>query len=570
MILRDYQSCAVLATWNYLCDQTGNPVVVLPTGAGKSLVIAQLARDAIGWGANVMVLAHRKELIQQNADKLRRLMPDVAVGLFSSGLRRWDAESPVVCAGIQSCWKKAEAFGSRQLILIDEVHLVSLNGEGMYRKFLADIQAINPKARLVGLTATPYRTGEGSLCGPDKLFQGVAYEAEIPGLIVNGYLSPITSQATTTAVDTSGLHVRGGEFIAQEVERLFDSEDVVGPAVAEIVAKTVGRRSILVFCAGVAHAEHVAKLMEAATSERVGIVTGDTLPMIRSTTLSDFVSGSLRWLVNVDVLTTGFDAPNIDALAVLRATCSPGLFAQMCGRGFRLSPGKTDCLILDFGNNIERHGPLDSKDYGRPKANAGRGGGDAPEKTCPNCELTWPLKTFECSCGFMFPKEEQGPRHGDKAAEAALLEAMQPPQKWSVEGVKMQLWTNKKTGSRTLRVDYDGVMWGDEGNLTHEVISEWVCLEHEGFAGRKAAGWWRKRCRTPAETIDEAVELWQRGAVATPTAITTKREGRFWRVLDYVLDSVPTLDEYRDVAEKDSSDVFSEFGELADFDDVPF
>ena len=151
-----------------------------------------------------------------------------------------------------------------------------------------------------------------------------------------------------------------------------------------------------------------------------------------------------------------------------------------------------------------------------------------------------------------------------------MLEAMQPPQKWSVEGVKMQLWTNKKTGSRTLRVDYDGVMWGDEGNLTHEVISEWVCLEHDGFAGRKAAEWWRKRCRTPAETIDEAVELWQRGAVATPTAISAKREGRFWRVLDYVLDSVPTLDEYRDVAEKDSADVFSELGELADFDDVPF
>lgn len=570
MILRDYQSAAVLATWNYLCDQPGNPVIVLPTGSGKSLIISKLAQDAIGWGSRVLVLAHRQELLQQNADKLRRLLPDVPVGLFSAGLRRWDAESPVVCAGIQSCWKKAEAFGSRQLILIDEVHLVSLNGEGMYRKFLADIQAINPKARLVGLTATPYRTGEGSLCGPDKLFQGVAYEAEIPGLIANGYLSPITSQATTTAVDTSGLHVRGGEFIAQEVERLFDSEDVVGPAVAEIVAKTQGRRSILVFCAGVTHAEHVARLLAAATGERVGIVTGDTLPMIRSSTLGDFINGSLRWLVNVDVLTTGFDAPNIDALAVLRATCSPGLFAQMCGRGFRLSPGKENCVILDFGNNIERHGPLDSKDYGRPKAIAGRGGGDAPEKTCPNCEAKAPLGAFECSCGFIFPREEQGPRHGDKAAEAALLEAMQPPQKWLVDCIDAQPWTNKKTQSRTLRINYGCVMDGASGNLIREEISEWVCLEHDGFAGRKAAEWWRKRCRTPATSIEHAMELWLRGAVALPRCITAKREGRFWRVTDYVLDPIPTLDEYRDVPEKEAADVFSEFGELAEFDDVPF
>lgn len=566
MNLRWYQAESVKAAWDYLCDKAGNPVIVLPTGAGKSLVIAKLASDAIGFGARVLVLAHRQELLQQNADKLRALLPETPIGLFSSGLKRWNTEAPVVCAGIQSCWRKAEAFGSRQLVLIDEVHLVSTSGEGMYRSFLADVQSLNPKARLVGLTATPFRTGEGSLCGPDKLFQAVCYEAKIPRMIEGGFLSPITSQAAEHSADTSGLHVRSGEFIAGEMEQLFNRDSLVDSAVLEIVAKCSARRSVLVFCAGVDHAEHVAKRLENATRERVGVVTGATPPIERAANLASFRNGSLRWLVNVDVLTTGFDAPNIDAIAVLRATCSPGLFAQICGRGFRLSPGKTDCLVLDFGENVERHGPLDSPDYGKPKGDGRGRGGDAPERKCPNCEAMSPLGAQECSCGFIFPREEPGPRHGDKAAEAALLEAMQPPKRWLVEAVTLRAWENKRTGSRTLRVDYECQLAGQAGNLTKETISEWVCLEHDGYAGRRARAWWLRRCRTMTETIEGAVALWERGAVATPTEIATKKEGKFYRVIDYVLDPIPEVDEYRDLESEPAGDFW---GDEAS-DEIPF
>lgn len=503
------------------------------------MVIAKLAQDAVErFAGRVLVVAHRKELLEQNADKIRRLIPTRKVGIFSAGLRRWDAESEIVCAGIQSCYKKATAFGARHLVLIDEVHLVPSNGEGMYRTFLDDLRAANPRLRMVGLTATPFRTGEGSLCGEDRLFQRVAYNAEIKPLIDAGYLSPVISRPVDAEQDTSRLHTRNGEFIPREVEDLFDQAAVTKAAVAEIVAKTAQRRAILIFAAGVNHARHVADEIAKQTGEDVGLVTGETTPLERSATLARFRGDGLnlsplRWLVNVDVLTTGFDSPNIDAIAVLRATQSPGLFAQICGRGFRLFPGKKDCLVLDFGQNIKRHGPLDARDYGlrSERRGGGAGDGEAPTKNCPNCNEPNALTARECSCGLAFPPPP--PRHEAGAGDAEILAANEPPRTWEVEGARVCLWTNRKTGSRTLRVDYDVVPPG--GNM-RDVISEWVCLEHDGFAGQKAAQWWAKRCAVPAESIEHAVELWEAGAVAVPRAITTKRDGRWQRVVEYVLE----------------------------------
>lgn len=530
MQLRHYQQDAVRATWDWLCDRSGNPVIVLPTGAGKSLVIAQLAKDALAFGGRVLIVAHRKELLEQNAAKVRALLPGVKVGAFSAGLRRWDSESDIVCAGIQSCWNKPHIFGARHLVMIDEAHLVSTKNEGTYRKFLNDLVSINPRARVVGLTATPYRTGEGVLCGPEKLFQGVSYEAKIPRLIAEGYLCPITSQPAEHEADTSKLHVRGGEFVAGELEQLFGDMALVREATAETVAKCRDRKSIIVFCAGVNHALSVAREIEKLTGEHVGVVTGESTDLERAGALAGFRNGITRWLVNVDVLTTGFDAPNIDAIAVLRATCSPGLFAQICGRGFRLHPSKKDCLILDFGQNVERHGPLDSERYGqqREKQATGEGG---PEKLCPNCDSLVPVSCRECSCGFRFPAPKPSPRHEGEAGDAELLLAQQKPQRWLVEEVRCCKWTNKKTGSITLRVDYECQLDGASGNLTKEVVPEWVCLEHDGFAGRKAQEWWRLHCHIPAGSIDEAVDLWQAGCVDFPAWIETKKDGRFFRIV---------------------------------------
>jgi DNA repair protein RadD len=544
MELRFYQREACDATWAYLCSQAGNPVNVLPTGAGKSIVIAELCRAAVQqFAGRVIVLAHRSELLKQNAEKIERLLPpEVRVGIYSAGLGQRSTGAEVVCAGIQSVFRRAEEFGERHLVLIDEVHLVPHDGEGMYRTFLDRLREINPKLRMVGLTATPYRTGEGSVCRADGLFQKICYEANIPELIKGGFLSPIVSRPAEESVDTSGLHVRSGEFVPSEVEQLFDRK--VATACDELVAAAAGRRSVLVFCSGVSHATHVAEYIQVRTGEPVGVVTGGTPPLERAGILSRFRSGTLRWLCNVDVLTTGFDAPCIDAIGILRATLSPGLFAQMCGRGFRLSPGKADCLVLDFGENIKRHGPLDAIDFGKRKSQ-GRAG-DAPEKTCPNCEEPAPAAARACgACGFAFPPREL--KHGESPdAETPILSE---PVVWLVEEVRFTRHRKKKAEPDqpdTLRVDY---LCTSASGGTPETISEWVCLEHEGWARRRAVKWWAERSHAPVGTIDQAIDLWLRGAFAAPTRLVARKEGRFWRIVSQELDPKPET--WEEVAPED-------------------
>lgn len=496
-----------------------------------------------------MVLAHRRELLEQNAGKIQSLL-SFPVGLHSAGLKRFSMDDDVVVAGIQSVFRKPEVFGRRHLCIIDEVHLVPRDGEGMYRQFLENLRDINPKLRLIGLTATPYRTGEGSVCSADGMFQKIVYNASLQRLIGEKFLCELTSTVALASVDTSGLHIRAGEFITSETEKLFGGDNV-GRACVEIVAKCAGRHSIIVFCSGVSHAKDVADRIEDLTGERVGLVTGESSDLERGSALADFKAQRLRWLVNVDVLTTGFDAPCVDAIAVLRATASPGLFAQICGRGLRTHPSKTNCLILDFGENIKRFGPLDSEEYGKKSARraAGGVGENEPGKNCPGCNERVAPSTKVCPCGFKFPANHE--------EEAARDEVLAKPQRFKV--LEMSLARHVKRGApdapNTLRVDY--TCEPIEGGNLQEKISEWVCLEHPpGFARRKALEWWGRRCLvrpypqgfqsdlgdTPEEfCIDEAISLWKRGAVAETREIVAIREGKFfWRVLEAATDAKPT------------------------------
>jgi DNA repair protein RadD len=346
------------------------------------------------------------------------------------------------------------------LIIIDEVHLVGSNEDSMYGKFLADIRAINPRARFVGMSATPFRTGEGPVCGRDKLFQRICYEAFTGDMIREGWLCPITNKAALNTVDTSKIKRRGSEFINSDMARAFDSGDKVAVACSEIVNKCEDRHSVLVFAAGVEHAEHVADTLRALTGERVGLVTGDTMPIERVASLSAFKAQELRWLVNCDVLTTGFDAPCIDAIAVLRATMSPGLFAQIVGRGLRKHESVSNCLILDFGQNIARHGSIDDPNYGRATAGSGSGSGvekNGRGKACLNCGIDVPAGDKECpECGFRFPDEPKD-RHDETSDDTSTLTGTPDPETWEVLSCAWGVHVKKNAAEdapRTLRVDY--------------------------------------------------------------------------------------------------------------------
>jgi DNA repair protein RadD len=578
MIPRHYQKSAHDATWQYLSNQSGEPLIVLPTGAGKSLVIAMLAKQARAFDARVIVLQHRKELIEQNAEKIQILIPDIRLGIYSAGLGSRDTEADVVCAGIQSVHNKAHEFGRRELILIDEVHLVSGKDDSMYGKFLADIRAINPRARMVGLTATPFRTGEGPVCGRDKLFQRICYEVFTGDLIREGWLCPVTNKPADATVDTSKIKRRGSEFISSEMARAFDSGDKVAVACSEIVNKCEDRHSVLVFAAGVEHAEHVADTLRALTGERVGLVTGDTMPIERVASLSAFKAQELRWLVNCDVLTTGFDAPCIDAIAVLRATMSPGLFAQIVGRGLRKHDKKTECLILDFGGNIARHGSIDDPNYGRATPGSGSGGSGVEKngrgKACLNCGIDVPASDKECpECGFRFPDEPKD-RHDATADEDSTLTGTPDPEVWEVLSCAWGVHVKKNAAEdspRTLRVDYTcQPAFSNGGNLAQKVVSEWICFEHQGFARTKAKFWWEGRSihDTPS-TIEEAVALLDRHVARMPSMITTQQEGKYERITaaDFT-DLRPEESEWAEAVCVEQSDE-NEYQYFSD-DEVPF
>ena len=275
---RWYQSQANAAVWEYLGSKSGNCVAVLPTGAGKSLLIALLIQQALEFGGRVVVLAHRKELLQQNADEIRGLIPGVDVGIYSAGLKSREIHNAVVVAGIQSVYRKAEDLGRRHLILVDEAHLISDLEESMYGQFLAAMKA-NEGLRIVGLTATPFRTGAGPICGPDRIFQRVVFEAKTAQLITEGFLCPITNKVAEAEVNTDKVGLRGGEFVESEMQAAFDVDEKVQAACAEIIEKTQDRHSILVFASGIHHAEQIAELLPGSA-----VVTGETLPIERAET----------------------------------------------------------------------------------------------------------------------------------------------------------------------------------------------------------------------------------------------------------------------------------------------
>lgn len=544
MELRWYQRDSVAACWDYMRDNPGkHPLICAPTGAGKSVIIAEQCRQAVEhWGGRPIILAHRKELLEQNADKIGKLTGH-RVGIYSAGLRRRDLDADILVAGIASIYQRAHEVGRRDLVIVDEAHLLSgdLDGnDSMYRTFLSDLQKYCPHARLTGLTATPFRTGEGLLYGRGKLFSGLAFNVPIKRLIEEGFLCPPTTLAVDSEVNTTGLSMRAGEFVQFEMEGRFSTEKAVNSAVEELVIKCAGRNSILVFCAGVKHAELVHDKLAARFPNDVGCIHSELPELVRDTNRRAFLSGRIRWLVNVNVLTTGFDAPACDCIVLLRASASAGLIAQMIGRGFRIHPNKQDFLVLDFGGNLRRHGPIDDPKYGRK---GGDGTGEAPTKNCPACGETNPAATRECPCGWLFPDpKDSRPAHDPSAdSQAVVLSHQRPPEppvptiEHYVNSVSLSKHFKRGSDRPTLRIDYDVSL----GNIP-QVISEWVCIEHDGFAQRKARRWWRERSRAefPA-TVDEAIRLYRCGALVIPARIWTRAEGHFTRVLRAATEELP-------------------------------
>ena len=556
IVPRPYQSEAVEAVYEHLRTKDNNPCVVLPTGTGKSLVLAQIAKDSVEkWNGRVLILAHVKELLEQNADKIRKLCPELKIGIYSAGLRSRDTTEQVIVAGIQSVYNKACELDAFDLVVVDEAHAISSEGDGMYRTFLADMKVINPHVRVIGLTATPFRLKGGLICKPENILNEICYEAGLKEMIQQGYLSPLISRAGRAEANLANLHIRGGEFISDEVAAAMDNDALVTSACREIVELTRDRKSVLIFTASVDHCKHVAEKIQAFSGKECAIVTGDTSPAERAEIIArfkgEFIPADLfgtpkpplKFLANVNVLTTGFDAPNTDCVVMLRPTNSPGLLIQCAGRGTRLSPetGKSSCLFLDYGGNILRHGPLDMIKVKEPGSGKG---GDAPAKKCPQCLALIHAGYTACpECGYVFPPKESNDKMTQTASSAGVISGQVDYTDYEV--LDVYYCVHEKRGAdpdapKTMRVDYQVGF--------NEFKSEWVCPEHTGYARGKFEKWWHERaalgCPMP-RSAREAVSLANEGLLAAPESITVKTIAgeRFERVTGFRLKERPVMRE---------------------------
>ncbi|MBQ4890874.1 DEAD/DEAH box helicase [Shewanella sp. MMG014] len=354
--LRDYQQDSVDAAIKHFKQSNDSAVLVLPTGAGKSIVIAELARIARG---NVLILTHVKELVAQNAEKVGLLTQNASI--YSAGLNQKKAVGKTVVASVQSAARAPEKFNQTfSLVIIDECHRVSNDENSQYWQLLNHLKKNNPQLKLLGLTATPYRLGlgwifrhhyHGKVGNTEKpIFEQCIFELPMRPLIKRGYLTaPKIFDGLSAQYDFSQVTPsETGEYPQKEVDDLLDHQGRATTAIIkQVVQLAEHRKGVLIFAATVRHAKEIMKLLD----DSAALITADTPHTVRDDIISRFKQQSLKYIVNVAVLTTGFDAPHVDLIAILRPTASVSLFQQMIGRGLRLAKDKEDCLVIDYAAN---------------------------------------------------------------------------------------------------------------------------------------------------------------------------------------------------------------------------
>ena len=383
--LRPYQQEAVDATLKHFRKSDDSAVIVLPTGAGKSLVIAELARLA---RRKILVVTHVKELVEQNHAKYQSY--GVQGGIFSAGLKRKENRHQVTFASVQSVAANLDRFQDEySLIIIDECHRISGDENSQYQRIIEQLRQQNTGLKVLGLTATPYRLGMGWIyryhyrgfvrSEEDKPFVHCIYELPLIYMINRGYLTkPDLVDATVAQYDFSALaQNRFGEYAEKDVNELLGKHQRVTRAIIEqVVELAVERQAVMIFAATVDHAKEITDYLPL---EQTALITGATDQRERDALIQRFKQRQLKYLVNVSVLTTGFDAPHVDFIAILRPTQSVSLYQQIVGRGLRLDDGKKDCLVIDYtGNNVNLYHP----EVGEKKPNSDS---EPVQVLCPGC-----------------------------------------------------------------------------------------------------------------------------------------------------------------------------------------
>lgn len=527
---RPYQQEALNALYAHLAHKETSPCIVLPTGAGKSLVMAWMCHDWIKDYPpfRACVLAHRKELVEQNSAEFIGIAPWADVGIYQAALGRRDMDNHIIFAGIDSVYDKWGEFPPFDVLIVDEAHRIPPKGEGKYRQFIEGCRKLNPNLRVVGVTATPYRMGCGPICHKDHILNEIVYEANVSTLIEQGYLCKLRSKIEREDLpDLSNVKKSStGDYVVEQLSAA--AEKVVTAAVRNAMRIIIAenRKAVIFFCVDVDHCHRVSQELRKYGVDAPA-VTGKTPKRDRERYAKGFIEGRYKALCNVNVYTEGFNAKRTDCIVLLRPTLSMGMYSQMVGRGLRTHPSKEDCLVLDFAGCIAEHGPIDALDPGSVALIDCAECGDAFSRAvgaCPHCGWVIPPREVE-----RFEREEAERRmHEATVARQAILSA----QPFEVPVSAVLVNRHSKPGQPdSLRITYRS------GLATY---NEWICLDHSGYAGMKARRWWAERFGSEDArdiTVDQALNSIFTVAIleAKTKTITVKKTGKYFEVIGHEL-----------------------------------
>lgn len=503
--LRYYQEDAVRATYKYIRGGGKAGIAVLPTATGKSIITAELVKRTLlaKNHVKIMMLTHVKELISQNHEKLKSIWPTAPCGIFSAGLKARQHTFPITYAGIQSCYRHPALFGHIDMVIIDECHLISEKAESMYGSFIAGLREINPDIVIIGLTATPYRLGMGYLTqGPifDDIYYDISTLDDFVRLIDEGYLCDLVPIRTDNEFDLSNVKKAAGEFTDKSLDENVNRAEITRSVVAETMMRAKGRNKGLAFCVSIPHAEDMCRLFVEA-GLRATVIHSKITDAERDERIEGFKNNKYNMIVNVGVLTTGFDAPDVDYLVIARPTESTGLWVQICGRGMRPHPSKEYTLVLDFAGNTIRLGPVNDPLIPTKK---GEGVGDAPIRICPECDTINHAAARECKmCGHEFPPPEV--RIQEKAYTTELIKRTDKPNIYNLP-VDQVVWNHHKSqsGNSVLKMSFIC------GKSFHDMFFTFDKNVKGGYS-RSIAKWRKLGYRMIPDNVGDAIAILNEG-----------------------------------------------------------
>lgn len=392
MQLRPYQKECVDVLSRTLLHHD-RALVRLPTAAGKTVIFEQFLKRWERPGRKFLIIVNRAELVEQTYKRFKLSFDSVSV--YSAGFGEKSLAGNIIIATIQSIFNVL--VPGLAAIVLDEVHNFG-SMDGMYGTFLG----AHPGVKVMGFTATPWNNNK-PIYGEDKFFKEVTFEVSLKTLIKDGFILPPIMKAPPHQIDTSKMRTRLGEYIQEDIDKQTLDVKKVANQVHDAIPRLLYRLKILWVCASIEHAKLLMRTICEGTKEEVAIVHSKQHKELNRIQRTKFEHGPCRHMVSVMMATEGYDFPAIDAVCFMRPTKSAVLFVQVIGRSLRLSEGKVDALILDYGNVVENCGPLDE-----PKVVSFRKDSMPKEAmkyavwACPKCSYYVEVPHMICmDCGYV-------------------------------------------------------------------------------------------------------------------------------------------------------------------------